>query len=173
MQHCTLPPLLLPNADLNAHLLSLCAQSEREARSLTPRPLAPLDPIWKNRRNPAHHAQRAACLRMRQRHQSRRREITSRRALAPSLLCFSGSVRPTVLNLAFFWKQAVGSTPTPAQLPPLQIIVNKASKAAIQAIEQAGGRIVCRYYNALGVRAVTKPEALCVVAAPWVASSLR
>ena len=41
-------------------------------------------------------------------------------------------------------------------------MINQASKSAIKAIEDAGGSIVCRYYNALGVRAIIKPEALSV-----------
>ena len=59
--------------------------------------------------------------------------------------------------------QPIGKTSAHKPLPPLQILVSKASQSAIKAVESAGGRIVCRYYNALGVRAVTRPEALSVI----------
>jgi large subunit ribosomal protein L15 len=41
---------------------------------------------------------------------------------------------------------------------PINIEVSRASQRAIEAIEMAGGKIVCRYYNRLGLRYVTKPE---------------
>lgn len=41
---------------------------------------------------------------------------------------------------------------------PIDIEVSQASKSAIEAIESAGGKIVCAYYNRLGLRALLKPE---------------
>ncbi|KAG2189091.1 hypothetical protein INT44_004233 [Umbelopsis vinacea] len=41
---------------------------------------------------------------------------------------------------------------------PVHIEVSRASQKAIQAIEKAGGSVTCRYYNALGLRVVTRPE---------------
>lgn len=35
---------------------------------------------------------------------------------------------------------------------PLYIIVSRASQSAIEAIEERGGKIVCKYYNALALR---------------------
>lgn len=49
------------------------------------------------------------------------------------------------------------TAPTP-RLPPLSIEVSRASKSAIKAIEGAGGKVVCRYYNRLGLRALLRPE---------------
>jgi large subunit ribosomal protein L15 len=57
-------------------------------------------------------------------------------------------------------------TPSSSALDParrfpsgLRIIVSKASPKAIRTIEGAGGVIVSRYYNPLGVRAVVRPDA--------------
>ena len=52
----------------------------------------------------------------------------------------------------------------PVDLPPISIVVSKASQTAIQAIEAAGGKIECRYHNKLGLRAVLSPHLLCVLA---------
>lgn len=41
---------------------------------------------------------------------------------------------------------------------PVNVIVSRASRSAIEAIEKAGGSIVCRYYNALSLRALVKPH---------------
>lgn len=41
---------------------------------------------------------------------------------------------------------------------PITIEVSRASQKAIEAIEKAGGKIVTRYYNALGLRSVVHPE---------------
>ncbi|OZJ05775.1 hypothetical protein BZG36_01307 [Bifiguratus adelaidae] len=41
---------------------------------------------------------------------------------------------------------------------PIKIEVSRASRKAIKAIEGAGGEIVCRYYNQLGLRALLHPE---------------
>eukprot|EP00501_MAST-03F_sp_TOSAG23-6_P001778 GSMAST32.ASY1.ANO1.1856.1 assembled CDS len=40
----------------------------------------------------------------------------------------------------------------------ITIEVSKASQSAIKAVENAGGRIVCAYYNDLGIRALTRPD---------------
>jgi hypothetical protein len=52
----------------------------------------------------------------------------------------------------------------PVDLPPISIVVSKASQTAIAAIEAAGGKIECRYHNTLGLRAVLSPHLLCVLA---------
>ncbi|WFD20268.1 YmL10 [Malassezia caprae] len=41
---------------------------------------------------------------------------------------------------------------------PVHVVVSRASRSAIEAIEKAGGSIVCRYYNALSLRALVKPH---------------
>ncbi len=41
---------------------------------------------------------------------------------------------------------------------PVTIEVSRASQKAIEAIENAGGKIVTRYYNAIGLRSVIHPE---------------
>lgn len=41
---------------------------------------------------------------------------------------------------------------------PIQIVVSRASQSAIQAVEAAGGSIVCRYYNATSLRALLQPH---------------
>ncbi|PKI83921.1 YmL10 [Malassezia vespertilionis] len=41
---------------------------------------------------------------------------------------------------------------------PVQLVVSRASQSAIRAVEDAGGSIVCRYYNATSLRALTKPQ---------------
>lgn len=41
---------------------------------------------------------------------------------------------------------------------PLNIVVSRASKSAIKAIEAAGGAITCKYYTPLTLRALIKPE---------------
>ncbi|CAO3664474.1 unnamed protein product [Rhizopus stolonifer] len=41
---------------------------------------------------------------------------------------------------------------------PIQIEVSRASQKAIEAVEKAGGKIVTRYYNALGLRSLIHPE---------------
>ncbi|WFD24199.1 YmL10 [Malassezia equina] len=41
---------------------------------------------------------------------------------------------------------------------PVNVVVSRASRSAIEAIEKAGGSIVCRYYNALSLRALVKPH---------------
>lgn len=41
---------------------------------------------------------------------------------------------------------------------PIQLVVSRASQSAIQAVEAAGGSIVCRYYNATSLRALVKPH---------------
>jgi large subunit ribosomal protein L15 len=41
---------------------------------------------------------------------------------------------------------------------PITIEVSRASQKAIEAIEKAGGKIVTRYYNELGLRSVVHPE---------------
>ncbi|KAI8358562.1 ribosomal protein L18e/L15P [Blakeslea trispora] len=41
---------------------------------------------------------------------------------------------------------------------PITIEVSRASQKAIEAVEKAGGKIVTRYYNALGLRSLVHPE---------------
>lgn len=41
---------------------------------------------------------------------------------------------------------------------PVQLIVSRASRSAISAVEEAGGSIVCRYYNATSLQALVKPH---------------
>ena len=41
---------------------------------------------------------------------------------------------------------------------PVNLVVSRASHAAIAAVEQAGGSIVCRYYNATSLRALVMPH---------------
>ena len=41
---------------------------------------------------------------------------------------------------------------------PVHLVVSRASRSAITAVEAAGGSIVCRYYNALSLRALVKPH---------------
>ncbi|KAL1921228.1 mitochondrial 54S ribosomal protein uL15m [Calcarisporiella thermophila] len=41
---------------------------------------------------------------------------------------------------------------------PITIEVSRASQKAIEAVERAGGKITCRYYNALGMRVLLHPE---------------
>jgi len=41
---------------------------------------------------------------------------------------------------------------------PVNIEVSRASRKAIEALERAGGTIVCRYYHPLGLRALRYPE---------------
>jgi Ribosomal proteins 50S-L15, 50S-L18e, 60S-L27A len=35
---------------------------------------------------------------------------------------------------------------------PIYVVASRASKSAIEAIEQAGGKVVCKYYNSLALR---------------------
>jgi large subunit ribosomal protein L15 len=42
---------------------------------------------------------------------------------------------------------------------PVRIEVSRASTGAIEAVEAAGGRVTSVYYNDLGVRALTRPDA--------------
>ncbi|CAG8479822.1 2949_t:CDS:2 [Racocetra fulgida] len=58
-----------------------------------------------------------------------------------------------------------GQTPISVAFPkrdylktPITIEVARASQAAIKAIEKVGGKITCRYYNRLALRATIKPE---------------
>lgn len=53
-----------------------------------------------------------------------------------------------------------------SKLPPLNIVVSQASASAIRAIEAAGGKIECRYHNALGLRALLKPESFLLKGRP-------
>lgn len=48
---------------------------------------------------------------------------------------------------------------------PINIVVSRASRSAIAAVEKAGGSIVCRYYNATSLRALVKPH-------KWLAKNL-
>jgi len=41
---------------------------------------------------------------------------------------------------------------------PITIEVSRASKSAIEAVEKAGGTIVCSYYNRVGLRALLRPD---------------
>ncbi|KAI9176149.1 YmL10 [Blastocladiella emersonii ATCC 22665] len=41
---------------------------------------------------------------------------------------------------------------------PIHIEVTQASKTAIEAVEKLGGKVVCVYYNKLGLRALVKPH---------------
>lgn len=41
---------------------------------------------------------------------------------------------------------------------PVHVVVSRASKSAIAAVEAAGGSIVCRYYNATSLRALIEPQ---------------
>lgn len=41
---------------------------------------------------------------------------------------------------------------------PLKLEVTRASQAAIEAVERAGGAITCSYYNKLNLRHLLKPE---------------
>jgi Ribosomal proteins 50S-L15, 50S-L18e, 60S-L27A len=65
--------------------------------------------------------------------------------------------------------QAPNLAPSPFPLPPIDITVSRASASAIEAIEAAGGKIQCRYHNMLGMRALLRPESLCVLFPPFVA----
>ncbi|TEB36047.1 ribosomal protein L15 [Coprinellus micaceus] len=49
---------------------------------------------------------------------------------------------------------------------PIYIIASRASKSAIAAIEAAGGKVVCKYYNALALRDCVKGRTDRVSAAP-------
>ncbi|WFD29028.1 YmL10 [Malassezia sp. CBS 17886] len=40
----------------------------------------------------------------------------------------------------------------------VSIVVSRASRSAIKAVEAAGGSIMCRYYNATSLRATVKPQ---------------
>eukprot|EP00941_MAST-03F_sp_MAST-3F-sp1_P003527 g3527.t1 len=42
---------------------------------------------------------------------------------------------------------------------PITIEVSRASRSAIEAVESVGGRITTTYYNELGIRALTRPDA--------------
>ncbi len=48
---------------------------------------------------------------------------------------------------------------------PIDIEVSAASQGAIHAVEKAGGRIVCSYYNRLGLQVLCKPD-------KWIARGL-
>lgn len=54
---------------------------------------------------------------------------------------------------------------------PITIEVSRASQKAIEAIENAGGKIVTRYYNAIGLRSVIHPEKFAQL--PKLAAPLR
>ncbi|EIE82693.1 hypothetical protein G6F46_002158 [Rhizopus delemar] len=54
---------------------------------------------------------------------------------------------------------------------PIQIEVSRASQKAIEAVEKAGGKIVTRYYNALGLRSLIHPEKFAQL--PKLAAPLR
>ncbi|KAI8977656.1 ribosomal protein L18e/L15P [Mycotypha africana] len=54
---------------------------------------------------------------------------------------------------------------------PITIEVSRASQKAIEAVEKAGGKIVTRYYNALGLRSLIHPEKFTVL--PKLARPLR
>jgi large subunit ribosomal protein L15 len=41
---------------------------------------------------------------------------------------------------------------------PVNITVSRASKSAIEAIERAGGKVVTRFFNKNGIKAITHPE---------------
>eukprot|EP01136_Pigoraptor_vietnamica_P008005 Opistho-1_new@42813 len=41
---------------------------------------------------------------------------------------------------------------------PVDIVVSRASKAAIEAVERAGGKVTCKYYGLVGLRCLLKPE---------------
>mmetsp|Transcript_6383 Transcript_6383/g.7736 ORF Transcript_6383/g.7736 Transcript_6383/m.7736 type:complete len:261 (+) Transcript_6383:360-1142(+) len=43
-------------------------------------------------------------------------------------------------------------------IAPINIEVTRASKAAIEAVEEIGGTVVCSYYNKLGMRAHLRPD---------------
>jgi hypothetical protein len=46
------------------------------------------------------------------------------------------------------------------------VVVSRASKSAIQAIEKSGGKVVCRYYNALALQDCVEGRADRLSAAP-------
>ncbi|KAG0741671.1 hypothetical protein G6F57_007645 [Rhizopus arrhizus] len=54
---------------------------------------------------------------------------------------------------------------------PIQIEVSRASQKAIEAVEKAGGKIMTRYYNALGLRSLIHPEKFAQL--PKLAAPLR
>jgi len=49
---------------------------------------------------------------------------------------------------------------------PLYVVASRASQSAIKAIEQKGGKIVCKYYNELALRDCVKGRTDRVSAAP-------
>lgn len=49
---------------------------------------------------------------------------------------------------------------------PVHLTLSRASRSAIDAVERAGGSIVCRYYNALSLRALVKPQKWLMKAKP-------
>ena len=56
--------------------------------------------------------------------------------------------------------QGLSAEELPFPVPPMSLIVSKASGSVIKAIEAAGGKIECRYHNRLGLRAILNPESL-------------
>jgi len=49
---------------------------------------------------------------------------------------------------------------------PIYVVVSRASKSAIEAIEKSGGKVVCKYYNALSLQDCVEGRADRVSAAP-------
>ena len=49
---------------------------------------------------------------------------------------------------------------------PIYVVASRASKAAIDAIERNGGKVVCKYYNALALRDCVEGRSDRISAAP-------
>lgn len=49
---------------------------------------------------------------------------------------------------------------------PIYVVVSRASKSAIEAIEKRGGKVVCKYYNALALQDCVEGRTDRVSAAP-------
>jgi large subunit ribosomal protein L15 len=49
---------------------------------------------------------------------------------------------------------------------PIYVVVSRASKSAIEAIEKCGGKVVCKYYNALALQDCVEGRTDRVSAAP-------
>ncbi|KAA1074124.1 YmL10 [Puccinia graminis f. sp. tritici] len=52
----------------------------------------------------------------------------------------------------------LGKGATDFRTENLTIIVSRASQSAIEAIERLGGRVICKFYNRLSLRALLKPH---------------
>jgi large subunit ribosomal protein L15 len=92
----------------------------------------------------------------------RRRQATRRRELCP---CPCFSCASDTVRLVSQHAQELKS--------PVWITPSRASKSAIQAVEAAGGAVICRYYNELALRDCVKGRTDRKAASPTVAKDLR